>query len=169
MKRLCPQTHEGFTLLEVLIVMVLIAIFVVLAVVQHSTSDATLVAQTQVLKSHIRHAQMRSMNSDAPWGIYYNSTNNYYALFYDGDPLNNIVPLPGETRDRVDMGVMGIAISSAAGSGTPSAQPFQVEFDSWGMPHHSLGAGTETLALELTRSGQAPQQVIITRNTGFIP
>ena len=62
---------SGFTLLEILIVLILVSIFVTLAVVQHSTSDATLVAQCEVLKSHLRYAQTRSIDTDVHWGIYY--------------------------------------------------------------------------------------------------
>ena len=38
----------GFTLLEVIAVLALVSIFAVLAIVQHSASDATLVAQTEI-------------------------------------------------------------------------------------------------------------------------
>ena len=66
------QKTNGFTLLEIISVLALISIFSVLAIVQHSASDATLVAQAQVLASHIGYAQMRAMNTDASWSIYYN-------------------------------------------------------------------------------------------------
>ncbi len=165
---------DGFTLLEILIVLVLVSIFVTLAVVQHSTSDVSLIAQTQVLKSHLRYAQSRSINSDVHWGIYYHhsgadSADRYYLLFNNSD-ITNVRQLPGETRDRVVLGDMAISVGAAIGHNPPTPRTFQIEFDGWGRPFSTQldvsGAGSYTL--ELTKSGNAAQQFIVTQNTGFI-
>jgi prepilin-type N-terminal cleavage/methylation domain-containing protein len=161
----------GFTLLEVIAVLALVSIFAVLAIVQHSASDATLVAQTQVLISHIRYARMRAMNTDTSWGIYYNfnSSNSYYLL-YSGTSTVDIAQLPGESQDKVYIGGKGIDIASAIGAGSLAKRSFELRFDSWGRPQ-SIFEGTThtgTLTLRLTRAGQTPQQFVITQNTGFI-
>lgn len=164
----------GFTLLEILIVLVLISIFVTLAVVQHSTSDATLIAQTEVLKSHLRYAQARSIDSDVPWGIYYHfnggdPANSYYLLFNGGDS-NNIRQLPGETHDRVYLGEMAITLGAAIGSNSPTPRTFQITFDGWGRPASTQldPSGPGSYTLELTKIGHNTQRFVVTQNTGYI-
>ena len=171
-------THKdaGFTLFEVITVLALITVFTVLAIVRHSASDATLVAQTQVLASHIRYAQMRALNTETSWGIFYNYNaanpqDCYYHLFR-GSNTADIAQLPGESQNKVIIGGMGISISSAPPAGTPSARSFRISFDSWGRPTWDItgiGAGSETLTLRLAKSGQTPQDIRVTQNTGFIP
>lgn len=161
--------YDGFTMLEILAVMVLIGIFVVLALIQHSTSDASLKAQAQVLKSHLRYAQMRSINSDTRWGIYYKDSTDpeecYYLLFRNS--TSNVEQLPGETDDRVRLGKMGITILSAVTPAEPESRSFRVAFDDWGRPSSGeLGAGSYTITL--TKSGHDDAQFVITQNTGFI-
>lgn len=174
MKNHSKRNDNGFTLLEILIVIVLIAIFITLTVTHHSTSDHSLTVQTEVLKSHLRYAQMRAMNTDMSWGIYYhydsgNSHNCYYLLFSNNN-INEITILPGESQDRVYIGDMNITIASAGNLSTPAAQTFQIEFDSWGSPSSNpLDIPTKgSYRLLLSKPGHTPQQFIITQNTGFI-
>lgn len=166
---------DGFTLLEILAVMVLVGIFAVLALIQHSTSDASLKAPAQVLKSHLRYAQMRSINSDVRWGIYYHYNGAdpgdcYYLLFCDS--IDNIEQLPGETDDRVRLGEMGITILSAVAPAEPESGSFRIAFDDWGRPGSEeldappSGPGSYTIAL--TKSGHDDEPFVITQNTGFI-
>ena len=161
-----PPHNSGFTLLEVILVLVLIGIFTVVAIAQHSASDAAVAAQAQVLAAHLRYAQMRAMNTDTSWGILYSAGGGYYQLFRSA--TEDIAQLPGEERDRVDLAAMGMAILSAAAPGTPSSGNFTVQFDSWGSPQSTV-AGAETLTLQLTQPGHTPQTITVTRNTGFIP
>lgn len=161
--------YDGFTLLEILVVMVIVGIFVVLALFQHSASDASLNAQVQVLKSHLRYTQMRSINSDTRWGIYYYNSADpeecYYFLFRDS--IGNIEQLPGETDDRVRLGKMGITILSAVASAEPESRSFRVVFDEWGRPSSDeLGPGSYTITL--TKPGHDDEPFVITQNTGFI-
>ncbi len=165
---------SGFSLLEVIAVLALISIFAVIAVVQSSSSDATLVAQTQVLKAHIIYAQMRSMNTDLNWGIHYNhdgdESQRYYELFTGGIAATidagDIKYLPGQTQKQIPIGNMGISIASGPEDGSQSARSFQVSFDSWGRPNSSVTLGT--LILTLGKTGHTDQQLTITQNTGFI-
>lgn len=165
---------DGFTLLEILIVLVLVGIFTTLAVVQHSTSDATLIAQTEILKSHLRYAQARSIDSDVHWGIYYHyngadPTDSYYLLFNGGN-ITNIRQLPGETRDRVNLGEMAIKLGASIGPNPPTPRTFQIAFDGWGRPASPqldpYGPGSYTF--ELTKIGHTAQQFVVTQNTGYI-
>ena len=168
------KKKDGFTLLEIISVLALISIFTVLVIVQHSASDAGLVSQVQVLASHIRYAQMRAMNTDTSFGIYYKfngaDPSDCYYLLYRGTNTADIAQLPGESQDRVYIGRMGITIASAIGAGSPAAGSFELQFDSWGQPRSFVASSwhTDTLTLRLTKPGQTPKNLVITRNTGFI-
>ncbi len=147
---------EGFSLIEVVIVLVLISILAVIVISRH-IPDVTLSAQTQVLTAHIRYAQLHSMNTDLSWGIHYDQNQQAYWLFNNGDTGTGIT-LPGQTEDRVRLDELGITISPGS---------FALSFDGWGRPSSDL-AGTGTLTLTLTKSGQNDQQIRIIRETGFI-
>ncbi len=165
---------NGFTLLEIVAVLALLSIFTMLAIVQHATSDASLAAQAQVLVSHIRYAQNRSMNSDTNWGIFYHHgatpADRYYVLYHGGN-TNNTAVLPGQSDRRVPLGEMGIAIDSVSGAGVPTAQDVELSFDEWGSPQTVIAgsSSTDTLRLQLNKSGHTPQDIAVTKNTGFIP
>jgi len=62
--------QRGFTMIEVIVTLVLIAILGAVVVSRYvGTADVDLTAQREVLKSHIRYVQSRSMNSNTIWGI----------------------------------------------------------------------------------------------------
>ncbi|MGD9006367.1 MAG: prepilin-type N-terminal cleavage/methylation domain-containing protein [Desulfobacteraceae bacterium] len=159
MTSITHRNQSGFTLIEIVVVIVFIAILATVAVIRHKHVDPTLMSQTQVLKAHIRYAQMRSLSTDSNWGIKYqvNGDQSAYWLFKQPNTNNRIV-LPGESEDHVRLDQMGIVISQGS---------FQVEFDGWGRPSSTL-SGTGTLNLELSNSDDS-EQIIVTQNTGFIP
>jgi MSHA pilin protein MshC len=152
------RNQAGFTLIEIVAVIVFIAILAAVAIVRHKPVDPTLMSQAQVLKAHMRYAQMRSLSTDSHWGINYqvNGDQRSYWLFKQ-PATNDRIALPGESDDHVLL-MKGIVISQGS---------FQVEFDGWGRPSSTL-SGTGTLNLELTKSGDS-EQIIVTQNTGFIP
>jgi MSHA pilin protein MshC len=153
------RNQAGFTFIEIVVVIVFIAILATVAIVRHKHVDPTLISQTQVLKAHMRYAQMRSLSTDSHWGIKYqvNGDQRSYWLFKQPETDSRIV-LPGESDDRVRLDRMDIVISQGS---------FEVEFDGWGRPSSTL-SGTGTLTLDLTKSGDS-ESITITQNTGFIP
>lgn len=153
------RNQAGFTLIEIVMVLVFISILATVAIVRHKYVDPTLMSQAQILKAHLRYAQMRSLSTDSKWGIKYqvNGDQRSYWLFKQPQTNNRIV-LPGESDDRVHLDRMDIVISQGS---------FQVEFDGWGRPLSTL-SGNGTLNLELTKSEDS-EQIIVTQNTGFIP
>jgi MSHA pilin protein MshC len=153
------RNQAGFTLIEIVAVIVFIAILAVVALARYPFEDPTLISRTRVLKTHLRYAQMRSISSDSQWGIKYqvNGDQRAYWLFKQPE-TNTRLALPGESDDHVRLDRMGIVISQGS---------FEVEFDGWGRPTSTLN-GTGTLDLELTKSDRS-EPITITQNTGFIP
>jgi MSHA pilin protein MshC len=153
--------NSGFTPLEVLVVLVIIGIISVIIIGRSDIGQTDLLAQTEVIKSHIRYAQSRAMNADRIWGIYCDASGQSYWLFADGDPTNGKRKLPGEESYTVDLIPYKLTLT-----------PTTLTFDNRGRPC-SDDNGTELLstdlALTLAADGGATTTITITRNTGFIP
>lgn len=157
MAKVHSHALKGFTILEVLVVLVFISVFAVIAVLRQPAPSVTLRANAQVLKAHIRYAQLRAMNTNRNWEVNYNLDSGGYWLTMEGDAQKR--PFPGEAQDIVQIGAKGITIS-------PS--PFILRFDTWGRPQDVNGNGALNLTLSWN-NGTQTQAMTITPNTGFIP
>ncbi len=115
-----------------------------------STNEIELNAQVEKIKSHLRYAQMRSMNSDSIWGIQF--TGDRYWLFKDGNGAKK-VSLPGEDSDTVSLP-----------EGANSSRT--IAFDSWGRPYDLGGGSKGDMTLTIGGKGSA---IHIYANTGYIP
>ncbi|MGA2782092.1 MAG: GspH/FimT family pseudopilin [Smithella sp.] len=78
---------NGFTLLEVVAILVILSIITVLAVSRFSSNQYKLIAARDALVSHLRLAQSRAMSTSvdsvnpSDWGVRFISTTQYH-LFY---------------------------------------------------------------------------------------
>ena len=157
------RDQMGFTPLEVLVVLIIIGIISVVVVGRSDIGQTDLLAQTEVIKAHIRYAQSLSMKSDRIWGIRCNDTGQSYWLFVDGDPdnTNNQRKLPGKETKIVDLTQFKLTLSAAT-----------LSFDNRGRPCDDNG-GTHPiqndLVLTLSAAGGANTTIRVTRNTGFVP
>jgi len=141
------RQNRGFTLIEVIAVLVIIAIISAVVVVRGiSTADVNLQAELDTLKGHLRYAQYLAINDIPPnrWGISIGSPS--YTLVQDlGGTQANPYHLPGESS----------ATHSFATGITATA--WTVLFDEWGSP---------TITGSPNIGGQP---ITITAGTGFIP
>ena len=148
--------RSGFTLLEVILVLLLISIFATIAVSRQPSTDVTLKAQANALKSHIYYAQMRAMNTDTIWGIGY--TSNSYWLFKQAHDNQHL--LPGEGQLSVDLDAKGISLN-AEGSN-------RLSFDTWGRSYSDdTLLSNDSLFIQISKDGQS-ETLIIMPETGFI-
>ena len=131
---------HGFTLIEVIAVLFLLAVVtsVLLAGGLGGGTDEN--AAADVLKTHLRYAQSRSMNSDVSWGIRFDGAS--YTLIRDVGGIYETVRLPGMSGQNVDF---------------PGEVTGIVSFDSWGRP-----SGLSAISL-------GGRTITITPDTGFIP
>ncbi|MEN6422815.1 MAG: type II secretion system protein [Smithella sp.] len=148
----------GFTMIEIISVLVIIAIVTAVVITRMaSTKDYDLAAQTEVVKTHLRLAQSRAMNSSQIWGINI-SGNTVYSLFNNGNTAN-VVRLPSQNADNVTLPA-GMTITTGI-----------VSFDAWGKPYTDA-AGTAAQSgertLTLSKGGDS-KTISITQNTGYIP
>lgn len=147
----------GFTLIETIAVLVIIAIISALIIARGTGTDtAQLQAEVDTLKGHLRYAQALAMNANegnvptggtvtVKWGIRVDVSSYTLIKDVDGDqssPFN----LPAESS-----ATRSFAPINATGTGT-------VLFDEWG--------GPETPVPAIALGGQS---IPITPETGFIP
>jgi Tfp pilus assembly protein FimT len=147
-------------------VFVLVVLFIMSAVFMSryvSTGTNELMIETDGLKTSLRYAQMKAMNDTvdtAPlgWGLFPNSTS--YTLV-----KNNITAtsnLPGNSSPTHTFAT-GVTVMVTAGGVTT------VAFNEWGIPVDGAGSPlTGNITLTVTKSGETPTNITVTRNTGFI-
>jgi Tfp pilus assembly protein FimT len=152
---------NGFTSLEVLVVLIIVGIISVIIIGRSDIGQTDLMAQTEVIKSHIRYAQSRAMNASRSWGIRCNDSGQVYWLFTDGQPDAQKRKLPGEESDSVDLGRYQLVLT-----------PTTFSFDDRGRPCSDANGQTRLvndLSLTLSAAGIGTTTITITRNTGFVP
>ena len=146
----------------VLIVMAIIASFVLF---RTATSRDELIAETEILKSHLRYAQIKAMNDtdvNVPrgWGIHV-PNNSSYVLYRDNAKASDEDILPGEVKTedppkdaQTHTLPSGVTVSTDCVNAT-------CNFNEWGSP----GATTFTMTL---MQGTSTSNISITKNTGFV-
>jgi MSHA pilin protein MshC len=139
------KKQDGFTIIEVIAVFVIIGILAALSLSRiASTQSYTALSEVDILKMHLRYAQLRALSDDKTWGISF--AGNTYTLLRDGSaaPYN----LPNEASPTHTL-PNEVTVSGAT-----------VTFDEWGSP------GVSDIAITVSPGGGV---VTIIKNTGFIP
>ena len=157
----CLKRNSGFTILEVVTVLAILGIISALAVstISINMDDTKRDEQLNVLKTHLRYAQARAMNSSSEWGIKFDTTNSKYWLF-KGTAQTTKIRLPGEEK-KVGAEDKLVIMSNLT---ITSIVDF-VAFNTLGSPVDADGNLVNTDII-ITTSGEA---ITIKANTGFIP
>jgi Tfp pilus assembly protein FimT len=137
-------------MIEMVVVLIIMAIVATFILARATTGSADLIAQAEILKSHLRYAQIRAMNDTVPWGIRISDAGSY-VLYKNNAQAASL--LPGETA-QIHTLPTGITVTAGVGS--------TYNFDDFGSP------GTSTLTVTLSQ-GTTTANITITKNTGYIP
>ncbi|WP_457570736.1 pilus assembly FimT family protein [Desulfovulcanus sp.] len=141
--------NSGFTLIEIIAVFIILAILAAVAVSRTVLNDDS-ISKIDIVKSHLRYAQVRAMNMNQVRGI--KSDGNKYWLFRNGNS-NDKALLPGE--DNIDVSI--------------KMDKFTLSFDKKGIPC-SDEAGTMPLTSNLHIKVEGRDDAIIVYcKTGYIP
>jgi prepilin-type N-terminal cleavage/methylation domain-containing protein len=154
--------RQGFTLFEVILVLVIISLLTAVAIARNSpvAARAKLQGQAELLKSQLRYAQARSMNANSVWGIKAQANN---VSLFDGGVASNRMYLPGENTKTI--------VYHNGDLKDLSVSDFTLSFDDRGRPcSDEAGTTLRTGTLRITLSGTnvAPVNIDVTPNTGFI-
>ncbi len=149
------QKHAGFTLIELIAMMLLMAIITTVVVSRWTLSDTEQIGQIAVIKSHLRYAQSKAMSSSSDWYIHFETTPAQYTLKEGVDSKY----FPGETDYNM-----------ALESGISPSETY-VLFDSLGRPYpNNTGTpGTQLADATTIISSSAGKNIEIKPETGFIP
>lgn len=148
----------GFTLLEVVLVLVFISIFAAVAVSRQTPANVAAKASAEKLKAHMRYAQMRAMNTTTQWSIGYQKNTNHYKLI--NEQSQTAIALPGETQTEVDLNLDKVSIVQ---------NDFKITFDDWGRPTSpDIAFNSDNEAIITLTSEGNDANVTLFQQTGFI-
>jgi prepilin-type N-terminal cleavage/methylation domain-containing protein len=160
MKRTCKTcSHQrGFTMIEMVIVLIVMAIVATFILVRATPGSNDLIAQAEILKSHLRYAQIRAMNDTVPWGIRIPNSGSY-ILYKSNDPATSTL-LPGENGQAH---TLPTNVTITAGTDVT------YYFNSWGAPVDAVGTAWTAAKTITVKQGSELTDITITKNTGYIP
>lgn len=157
----CQGKQHGFSLLEIIVVMMLMALLTTSFIGRLMESDTELIAGVKTLKAHLRYARTKAMGTSSNW----------YVQF-DTDPLPGTYTLhQADGTAKSFPGEEGTEISLQEGMAVPDGDGAAVNFDRLGRPYADTGGTTkQTAAREIvTTSSTAAGNVEIKPETGYIP
>lgn len=150
-------------MLEVIAVIVIVAILLAVAVSRVvSPTNTSLIAETDILKAHLRYAQYRAMGDVTLWRMSF--TANTYTLWYYDSSASQWKPstLPNEDSGTHSLEKAGVALTVAGGDGA------SIYYNEWGSPVDVSNNLLSNPQIVLSASSGA-QTIAISPNTGFIP
>ena len=151
------KNSPGFTMIEVIAVLVVLGIIAAIAVSRLTASGNELYTERDILQSNLRFAQFKALtNNEDPtttWGISF-AGNSYTLSLTNGSPDTTNTNFPSDNSATHTLSG-GVTVTAPA---TGSA----VTYDYWGNP------GAADITVTLSQGGQTTS-FTITRTTGFIP
>lgn len=173
MKRACKSriNDRGFTMIEIVMVLIVMAVVGTFILSGATTTDNELMNQAEILKSHLRHAQIKAMSDTEPWGIHIPNAGSYILYRKNAvakDNAGNDIMLPGATPGvppAPQTYTLPAAVTITGGTGVT------YNFNDWGKP---VDTGTPpadigTVQTITLTQGSRTAVVTITKNTGYIP
>ena len=155
------RNYHGFTIIEIVVVLVLISI-IAAAVFQRSitTDQMNFMSQYDKIRNQVGYPQSMAMKRGEWWG--FSSDTNDYWIFTGTDKTNvsNDVRLPGHEQALISLSDLGVNMDG-----------FTVIFDEYGRPH-SPDANTllpaPGLTVNLDDGGAQSRSFTILPETGLI-
>jgi prepilin-type N-terminal cleavage/methylation domain-containing protein len=166
-----PETaakNRGFTLIEIIAVLVVIGIITVVVISNMTSNSATSsLVQVNIIKNQIRYAQSMAMKRGEIWGIKCDPTDYWLFRTNDPDTPANQIVLPDEDDAKVTLASKEITMTT-----------FTVFFDANGRPFTAytndtintpISAGNPLSITVNSIPAGAGATFGVTPETGFIP
>lgn len=139
---------KGFTLIEFVVIIVLLGI-VAAVVVNRASSRNDLIPQADIVKAHLRFAQVKALSDDVnAWRVVF-ATNSYSLTCTGTSCPSPSILLPSESSNSHDFTKYGITVTAPLPS---------ILFDSLGNPTGgavaiTLRQGTQTITINVAAAG----------------
>lgn len=148
---------EGFTLIEVITVLLIIGIMSAVVLSRGNTLNSDLNARAGEVRSQLRYLQLMAMKNGATYLALTCDGTNYWA--YNSADASKHLPLPGESAATVSLADKKMQMSS-----------FTISFDAFGIPYSGSPQVklTSNAAITITVGGQNAT-LTVTPETGFVP
>ncbi len=156
--------NHGFTLIEIVVVLVLISIIAAAAFQRSiSTDQMNFRSQFDKIQNQVRYPQSIAMKRSEWWGFAYDTATKDYWIFTgtNKDDVANQRRLPGQEDVKISLTDLGVTITSGS---------FTVLFDSYGIPYSPDWSTkmSAPLAVDLTDSGSNSRSFTILPETGLV-
>ncbi len=174
-RRRAPGT-QGFTLIEIVTVLLLMGILALVAVASMGNDPSKVAGRAESITSHLRYVQAKAMNTGPlyedqhSWGVSFPDNTSYF-LFHCTDPASctpgsSRVHPPGEDALMVQMGGDGVTVTRSIASTI-------IAFDRFGRPFSDEGLNAtalldEILTLTVSDGSGNSRSITIRPETGLI-
>ena len=159
------RNNRGFTLIEVIAVLIILGILAVVVISRSNNMDASLYSEAEVIKTHLRYAQTQAMNKTTTtnlfWGITCDGA-SYWLFEGNAVATATVRVLPDNAADATTKKV-SLTAKKVGLSG------FSVFFDSRGVPYGPTSSVALTTDDELSIKVSSTISIKITPLTGYIP
>lgn len=152
------RNNRGFTIIEIIVVLLLISIIAAAAFQRSITTDQmNFVSQYDKIQNQVRYPQSIAMKRSEYWGFSCD-TNNYWIFTGTNNPANRRL-LPGQQQTLISLNDLGVTMDG-----------FTVIFDKYGIPYEPDGTTplNPALVVDLTDSGSESKSFTIVPETGLI-
>lgn len=185
------DNQKGFTLIEVVAVLILLGILSAVIVSRMGMNNVDLVAVEAGLKGHVRYAQSMAMNSHGTvWGVRFDKPGDRYWLFRAGVGAGsawsgNQIAFPGsEASPSADGNTIKTSHVGVRITGTGPSGHLTLVFDDMGTPYWGEGGAitfaspladtpgltrlSSALVISLADGSGHTGSLTITPETGFV-
>lgn len=108
--------RSGFSLMEIVVVLLLLGIVSAVAISKYSTSNISAATEADLFKASLRYAQQRAMGDISTWGITVAGNGLSYSLFTNNPDLKTSPVLPGVGANTRNLSTgVTVSVSDAVG------------------------------------------------------
>lgn len=150
----------GFTLIEVVAVLIMIGILSAVAVSHFSHDAQDVMRAMEEYKAVLRYVQSRALTTETVWGI--ENTQSKYRIYQVKNDEKKYTSMPGTEADDVNWIFLpdGLVFEE---------EHFYVSFDSWGVPYIDDMASTKQVNDRIISiTGSSTVHATLVRFTGTV-
>jgi MSHA pilin protein MshC len=162
--------EHGFTLIEIVVVLILISIIAAAVFTRSITTDElNLISRAEKVQNHIRYAQSMALKTNEVWGISADATHYWLFNGYKAADVDTGVNLPGEDADKITLNGSGVSLNSFLLYFDHIGRPYKIlDYDNPASDQPVTTASPLTITVTSEEDASIIRQFSITPETGLI-